>query len=169
MGMAAVDNSKPSPIDPELLTRVVREVIAACPRVWRINLAERINGQTESKTNRTAASIDDRVITAGKISRLPATTAELFVAAAAVVTPAARDEARRRGISINRGAKLATKEQYTTCTAGNRRFRRPERELRRLLNSYPAEASRPAEQESSSATRRHESCMTRSLGIVRSR
>ena len=111
MGMAAVDNNQPSSIDPEMLSRVVREVFA---RLAGASGGEHLRGQstiqTASKTNRTAASIDDRLIAASAISRLPAATAELFVPAAAVLTPSARDEARRRGITINRGAALTAKE-----------------------------------------------------------
>ena len=97
MGMAALDKSKQPSIDPETLARVAREVIARLSQAsGGTSFAEAGQLHTsESKTNRTAASIDDRVITADTISRLPAGTAELFVPDAAVVTPSARDEARR--------------------------------------------------------------------------
>lgn len=115
--MAAGETNEPASIDPETLSRVAREVIARLGRTSGGPTSEESKPITGSKTNRTAASIDDRVITAVSISRLPAGTAELFVAAKAVLTPSARDEARTRGIAINYGARLAAKEARAHATS----------------------------------------------------
>ncbi len=79
-------------IDPALVAAIAREVIA------RI--------KSTSKTNDTAASIGDRVVTAAAIERLTGQPTQVFITPQAIVTPAARDEARRRGIAINRTVQL---------------------------------------------------------------
>ena len=76
-------------IDPALVAAIAREVIARL--------------KSTSKTNQTAASIHDRVITAGTIERLSGTPTQVFIAPGAIVTPAARDAARQRGIAIQTG------------------------------------------------------------------
>jgi hypothetical protein len=84
-------------MDPAWIAEIAREVLARL--------------QSATRTDQTAASLDDRVITAASIERLPGTPSELFIAAGAVVTPAAQDEARRRGIAINRSAPLPQSQQ----------------------------------------------------------
>lgn len=86
--------SRDQQIDPAIVAAIAREVIARL-------------GST-SKTNQTAASIDDRVITAGTIEQISGHPTQLFVMPGAIVTPAARDEARRRGIAIHHTVNLPT-------------------------------------------------------------
>lgn len=61
---------------------------------------------TTSQTNQTAASIDDRVITAATIERLSGTPTQIFITPEAIVTPAARDQARQSGITITQTVNL---------------------------------------------------------------
>lgn len=107
--MAAVERRKLSTLDPETLAAVAREVLLRLSQVQPATtpLAPS-TPRVSSRTNRTATSIDDRVITSGTISGLPDGTAEVFVSARAVVTPSARDEASERGMTINRGASPTT-------------------------------------------------------------
>lgn len=93
--------SNPS-IDPAQVAAIAREVIA------RLKSSSSTN---QSNTNQTAASIDDRVITARTIEQLTGNPTQLFVSPGAVVTPAARDEARQRGITINHTVKLPPDQQ----------------------------------------------------------
>ena len=55
-----------------------------------------------SKTSRTASYLADRLITADKISRLPKHILVTLICNDAVITPSALDEAKTRGIEINR-------------------------------------------------------------------
>lgn len=84
-------------IDPAWVAAIAREVIARL--------------RSTSKTSQSAASIDDRVITAGTIEQLSGTPTQLFIAPGAIVTPAARDEARQRGIAINHTVNLPADQQ----------------------------------------------------------
>ena len=79
-------------IDPAFLAEIVRRVIA--------RLQPTHPNSTTTKTAATAASISDRVVTADSIKGLTGTPLQVFVAPASVVTPAARDEAKQRGIAI---------------------------------------------------------------------
>jgi hypothetical protein len=112
--MKVFDPSQSS-IDRETLETVTREVVARLQRLVQPNIAasEAPTSPTvslDSRTDRTAASLSDRVISAATITRLPKNTGELFVLTASVVTPAARDLARERSIAINRVTNL-TPEQ----------------------------------------------------------
>lgn len=84
-------------IDPALIAAIAREVIARL--------------KATSRTNQSAASIDDRVITADTIEKLSGTPTQIFLAPGAIVTPAARDEARQRGIAITRTVQLPADQQ----------------------------------------------------------
>ena len=110
--MSATERSETPPIDPETLAAVAREVLA------RLGHAASANGSngSDSKTDRTAASIDDRVISANTISGLAEGIAELFVDASAVITPSAHDEARARGITINRGEPIAAPASHAVTS-----------------------------------------------------
>lgn len=81
-------------IDPDFVAQIVRKVIA---RLRNTHAA-----QLNTNTNATAASISDKVVTAHTIESVAGTPAEVFVAPSAVVTPAALDVAKQRGIRINR-------------------------------------------------------------------
>lgn len=84
-------------IDPATVAAIAREVIARL--------------KSTSKTNQSAASLDDRVITAGTIEQLIGKPTQLFIAPGAIVTPAARDEARQRGITINHTLDVPAQQQ----------------------------------------------------------
>ncbi len=117
--MSATERSDAPPIDAETLAAVAREVLArlghsamtgqatAKRATAKRATAKRATGP-DSRTDRTAASIDDRVISSNTIAGLAEGTAELFIDAAAVITPSARDEARARGITINRGEPIVS-------------------------------------------------------------
>ncbi len=68
---------------PELLASIVREVLA------------RLNGES-------VPVIADRVVTVATIEQLPSATREVAIAVNALVTPAAADEAKQRGITMVR-------------------------------------------------------------------
>ena len=89
--------SRNKQIDPVMVAAIAREVIARL--------------KSTSKTNQTAASIDDRVITAGTIEGLSGKPTQIFIAPGAIVTPAARDEARQRGIAIHHTVNLPADQQ----------------------------------------------------------
>lgn len=116
--MAAVEKTTRPSLDARTITAVTREVIA---RLRAVEEGRRPEQGTEadlpSKTSRTAASIAERLITVSTIAQLPRETAELFVTSSAVVTPAARDEAASRGITINYGepANQPTAHAPVTC------------------------------------------------------
>lgn len=76
--------------DPELIGRVVREVLA---RLRRASASEAAGG---------GHVLHDRVITAATVSGLPDPVDQLHVPAGAVITPAARDELRSRGGTLVR-------------------------------------------------------------------
>jgi hypothetical protein len=115
--VSATERSDAPPIDAETLAAVAREVIA---RLGHSATAKQASGP-DSKTDRIAASIEDRVISSKTITALGGGIAELFVDAAAVITPSARDEARARGITINRGEPIAstTSHNATSQTAAS--------------------------------------------------
>jgi hypothetical protein len=71
---------------------------------------------SDSKTDRTAAAVDDRVISSNTIAGLAGGITELFVDGAAVITPSAHDEARARGITINRGERIVSTASPATAS-----------------------------------------------------
>jgi len=104
-------NQSPVPFDPNAyVERIVQEVI-------RRLLAMQAQGGTNTgggvargvnpfaagqAASATPVTVSDKLITVATLDRLPAGTTEVTVAARAVVTPLARDEARDRGIRLNR-------------------------------------------------------------------
>lgn len=78
---------KHASIDPALIASISREVIA------------RLRSASPSATD---ASICDQLITSETIESITGKPARILIAKSAVVTPAACDEARRRGITIHR-------------------------------------------------------------------
>jgi len=85
-----------APIDPAWIAAIAREVIARL--------------KATPRTGTMAASIDDRIITANTLEKITSAT-QIFIAPEAVVTPSARDEARRRGITINRTVEVLPDQQ----------------------------------------------------------
>ncbi len=86
-----------SPSLDEFVERIVREVI-------RRLLAQEPQSRQEHGATRAdaAAVLSQRVITAASIEAVPTGTREIMIAARAILTPLARDEARDRGIRIIR-------------------------------------------------------------------
>jgi hypothetical protein len=95
---AANDSAR---IDPAWIAAIAREVIA---RLKASNLTQTITSTPTAST--TAASIADKVITTDSLRNVATTTTQLFIGKDAIVTPAAKDEAKERGISINRSVQL---------------------------------------------------------------
>jgi hypothetical protein len=79
-------------IDQDTVNRLVREVIR---RLHELKTGEVIK-------------LSEKVITASTIERIPKTQKTLTIAAGAIITPAARDEVKRRNISIGRDTDNAT-------------------------------------------------------------
>lgn len=108
-------NQSPVPFDPNAyVERIVQEVIRRLLAMQaqgggttggnsRGVVARRVNpfagGQA---SNATPVTVSEKLITVATLDRLPVGTTEVTVAARAVVTPLARDEARDRGIRLNR-------------------------------------------------------------------
>jgi hypothetical protein len=118
--MTAIDPIQP-PIDRETLESLTREVVARLQRMAQTEIAKSETSAVStashnSRTDRTAASLSDRVISAATIERLPENVGQLFVSPRSVITPAARDLARARSIAINR---------VTTSTQGQPAVNRP--------------------------------------------
>lgn len=83
-------------IDSAWIAAIAREVIV---RLKASNLTQ--------PTNSTAAvSIAEKVITTDSLRSVAATTTQLFISKDAIVTPAAKDEAKERGITLNRSVAL---------------------------------------------------------------
>jgi hypothetical protein len=80
-------------IDPAWIATVVREVIA------QIN---QHNSPTNLEANIKTNPLPEKVVSVATIDSLPGSPSEIVIAAKAVVTPAAHDEARLRGITIRR-------------------------------------------------------------------
>ncbi len=78
----------------EFIERIVREVIR------RLRAGE-VTGNAGVKEP-FALRLTDRIITAASIESIPNGTGEITIAARAIITPLARDEARDRGIRIVR-------------------------------------------------------------------
>jgi hypothetical protein len=108
-------NQSPVPFDPNAyVERIVQEVIR------RLLAMQAQGGMASGGMNRggvarggnpfaagqgsgaTPVTVSEKLITVATLDRLPAGTTEVTLAARAVVTPLARDEARDRGIRLNR-------------------------------------------------------------------
>jgi hypothetical protein len=87
-------------IDPVRIAAIVREVIA---RIKQTNL-----------TTNEPDSLPDKVITVATIEALTGSPNEIHVDAKAIVTPAARDEAKLRGITISRSDKPVNRQNIET-------------------------------------------------------
>jgi len=78
----------------ETIDRLVREVLR--------RLKQRPTTGLTAETNESSETLAERVITAAMIAGLPKTHQQLVIHPQAIVTPAARDEARGRNITIER-------------------------------------------------------------------
>jgi hypothetical protein len=108
------DSSRPAD-QRDFVQRIVREVIArlANPHLPSSDPSSSApsSRDTTSRDRASAVIVAERIVTARTISGIAGTPTQIAVPPTAVITPAARDEARRRGITIetNRG-----KEQQVT-------------------------------------------------------
>lgn len=89
-------------IDPALVETITREVIRRLQQSAR---------PATSGADQATVSINDRIVTASVIEKVLGSPSQLFVPPAAIVTPAATDEARRRGITIQHAGKHSQQEQ----------------------------------------------------------
>ena len=92
-------HSMTSTIDPAYIAVIVRQVIARLGQS-----PSTATGNTQ--TNHTAASVGDKIVTATTIEQLTGTPNQLFISAKAIVTPAAKDAARERSLTITRSVEL---------------------------------------------------------------
>jgi hypothetical protein len=95
-------------IDSAFVAEVVRRVIA---RLQQTNRHPVSKAAPCTATAATAASISDRVVTAANIRNLTGTPSQVFVAPTSVVTPAARDEAKGRGLAIVKTIEVAAAQR----------------------------------------------------------
>ncbi len=100
------------PIDPALVAKIVGQVIAQL----------QTTKQQETQANNTAASISDKIVTATTIESLTGTPAQIFVAPQAVITPAAYDAARGRGIEINKTTAVPPAQQPTANSTNDQKI-----------------------------------------------
>ena len=98
-----------SAIDPAFVDRIVREVIARLQQT----------DQNITTTGGTTASIGDKIVTANTITTVTGTPSQIFVAPNAVVTPAAYDAARERGIEISKTTAVPPTQQPQQRTDTN--------------------------------------------------
>jgi hypothetical protein len=77
-------------MDPAMIAAIAREVIARL--------------KTTSQSNQAETYVDARVITTSTLEELNGNPTQLIIPPSALITPAARDEARQRGISFKRSA-----------------------------------------------------------------
>lgn len=92
-------HSTPPQIDSAYVAAIAREVI------------RRLKEGLSSQTQQHAASLSDRVITVDTVQRVGAGIDQLLVGPDAIITPAAKDEARQLGMTITRTVELAANEQ----------------------------------------------------------
>ena len=88
--------------------------IAAIVRLVMQRLAGNPETTLAHPTNQTAVSISDRVITVATIESVSGHPSQVFVDMKAIVTPAAKDEAARRGIEITRSVEIPLAMQPQT-------------------------------------------------------
>ncbi|XZE52241.1 hypothetical protein SH139x_003926 [Planctomycetaceae bacterium SH139] len=102
-----------------LITRLVRDALRAASSAGTGNADNEKDSPSSVSTeaarsqaaNQLTASLPERVISLRELENLPAETKQVRVATAAVITPAAADELRRRGIAIERGAVASVANQ----------------------------------------------------------
>tara|TARA_R110002049_G_scaffold4601_5_gene32653 strand:- start:911091 stop:911744 length:654 start_codon:yes stop_codon:yes gene_type:complete len=104
--------SKSLAMDPATIDRLVREVIR---RLTAIRAGDGHAGPSprSDAVPRDAYTINERVVTIATLDRMPNTSKQINVPPNAIVTPAARDEARQRNIVIVRGTTQQTNKQST--------------------------------------------------------
>jgi len=89
-----------------LITRLVRDALQAASSadVNNVDSLPADSSPADSLPATCTASLPQRVISLRELDNLPAETKQLRIVTAAVITPAAADELRRRGITVARGA-----------------------------------------------------------------
>ena len=90
----------PALTDPSMIDRLVREVIR--------RLMASTNGETET--------IDEKVVSVTTIENIPEAKKRISIRPGTIVTPAARDEAKKRSITITHTTTRETEQQPTTTT-----------------------------------------------------
>ncbi|MBX9789516.1 MAG: hypothetical protein K2Y37_11425 [Pirellulales bacterium] len=94
-----------------LVERIVREVLA------RLAAAEKATAKSEPASG-SAMGLVGRVISLADLKQLTDETRELQVATEALITPAAKDELRERGIQVVRGQQQSTTKNTGSSATG---------------------------------------------------
>ena len=118
MSKDAITTVKTS-IDSDQIAEIAREVIAHLSAGGRqsghLGVSSSEPADIKSAIGQppppTAAAIKDKVVTAQVIEQLPGNPSQAFLLPNAVITPAARDSARQRGITLQRTVDLPADQQ----------------------------------------------------------
>ena len=105
------NHSSTPAIDPAFIQQIVRTVIA--------RLQQLETRQLDTHTNATAASIGAKVVTSQTIASIKGTPSQIFVTPRTVVTPAAYDAARERGIEITKTTAVPPAQRPQQPTSNN--------------------------------------------------
>ena len=105
------NHSSTPAIDPAFVQQIVRTVIA---RLQQLDIS-----RIDTQTNATAASIAVKVVTSQTIASIKGTPSQIFVTPRTVVTPAAYDAARERGIEITKTTAVPPEQRPQQPTSNN--------------------------------------------------
>lgn len=96
--------------DAAMIAEIVQQVIL---RLGHKTESDHTHGisTTRKPDTRTTAAINERIITSQTIASLHDSTVQILIPPEAVITPAARDEARGRNVEIQRTIQLPTGQQ----------------------------------------------------------
>ena len=92
------------------IAEIVRQVLARLNSTAEIESSTQvIDSSTQKQT--TSAALTEQIITSRTIQQLSKQTSQIFVSPTAIITPAARDDARSRNIEIQRTVPLPEEQQ----------------------------------------------------------
>lgn len=92
------------------IAEIVRQVLAQLDSAFETKVkTQPTNSATHNKTK--SAALTEKIITSRTIQTLSKQTSQIFISPTAIITPSARDDARGRGIEIQRSVQLPDGQQ----------------------------------------------------------
>ena len=92
------------------IAEIVRQVLARLNSTVEIESSTQFGYSTTQKPT-TSAALTEKIITSRTIQELSKQTSQIFISPTAIITPAARDDARSRNIEIQRTVPLPEGQQ----------------------------------------------------------
>ncbi|MGB1926692.1 MAG: hypothetical protein ACPHL6_09180 [Rubripirellula sp.] len=107
--MAIENPTQANQIDDQVIQQIAEKVVAQLVSKNQATDSNTLTATPSSKTNRSATLLETKVVAADQLIRLASHTSVVLIRHDAVITPAAVDEAKLRGLEITRVEKATVR------------------------------------------------------------